>query len=837
MSLPVPNLDDKTFSQIAEEARGLIPSTAPEWTDHNAHDPGITFVELFAWLAEIEHYRLNHTSAASYARFLSLAGLTPHGQRPAEVAIELDPDRIKQGALVPANTRVTAVGSESVLFQTIRDTYLTTAKLRKVITVAGEREIPQTKAQNHDAGHYEAFGPSPAEGDSLQLGFEGWFTEEQGHLAITLFEADLPPRTPFEKGAQGFVPSATVRWEYLESPDNWLELSVIEDGTLHLSRSGELIFRKPESVPKLVRNNADGDNSELRWIRARLASGQYEIPPRIFYIATNTIRARQVETIVNEDLGAGLGTPDQVIRLKKAPLFLDQQAGDGPFQIGEVLDWNALVMGLARPEELYESQQAEAVKYVAERLRADVGDIIDSNQPLDDDKKRRLALALDKLLDAPDFYRRKKFPGISIPEEFQEPKTDQARACQHSSQVRRFNRFLLQRAFPDLIVSDRVEIQTGTLSDRAERESRSRSGAERAFDLSECEPGAQANDESKRWSNWERVEDFSKSAPEDRHYLLEPETGRVLFGNGLNGRAPQTTESIRARFHQYSQGEKGNLSAGQQWRLVILMPDGKRVELRGENLDSAAGGTRPETLDDAKARSREVFRTQRPVMTAKDYEVVALKTPGLRVARAKVMANFNSNLKCLTLPGEVTVVVVPQPAPRAASAKRTDSKATPPDPSKGFLSTVRNHLETRRLVTTNIHVIGPQYVPVIVRCRVFLKKGASAKDTLESIGKTLDEFLDPIHGGPERNAGWPFGRSIFPSEIHQQLAKVAGVDYVAGVKFNEQTVSGALKLPRDGLHVPGEHQVELVPFERRRQSPDERQTPSPDKSAGSGCCD
>ena len=54
MSLPVPNLDDKTFEQLIEEARALIPRFAPEWTDHNLHDPGITFMELFAWLAEMK---------------------------------------------------------------------------------------------------------------------------------------------------------------------------------------------------------------------------------------------------------------------------------------------------------------------------------------------------------------------------------------------------------------------------------------------------------------------------------------------------------------------------------------------------------------------------------------------------------------------------------------------------------------------------------------------------------------------------------------------------------------------------------------------------------------
>jgi hypothetical protein len=824
MSLPIPNLDDKPFLQIAEEARALIPGTAPEWTDHNVHDPGITFIELFAWLAEIEHYRLNRTSAASFARFLTLAGVTPLGQQAAEVAIVFDSEKLKEGLLVPANTRISALGNEGVPFETMRDTYLTTAKLRRIVTRAGEREIPQMKAELNEAGHYEAFGPSPGVGDYLRLGFEGWFKEQQGHLAITLFEGDLPPRVPFAPGAQGFVPSARVQWEYLSS-SGWSKLPVIEDGTLHFSRSGELVFRKPDEPPVLVPTNVDGKKINLYAIRARLVEGHYEIPPRIFSITTNTIRARQVETIVNEDLGLGLGTPDQLVRLKKAPLFLDSRSNDGPFQVGEVLDWRALVMALARPYEVYEPQQAKAVEYVLKSLGKDAGQIIQDGGPLDDDKKYRLAQAFDQLLDMPDFYRRKELPGVSIPEEFTEPESEQARACQ-DRRVRRFNRFILQRVLADQLVSDRLEIQTGVASSSARQEVKSQSVKvwERVSDFSQCESVAQSNDESKSWSSWERIEDFSQSGPEDRHYILDAETGLVLFGNGLNGRVPQTTESIRARFYRYSRDEEGNLPVGHRWLLAILLPDGKRVELRGENWDAATGGTKPETLDDAKARSRQVFRQQSPVLTIKDYEALALSTPGLRVARAKVVANFNPQLPQLSLPGEVTVVVVPQPAPPAAFPQ-----SPPPTPSDGFRSTVLNHLDTRRLVTTNIHVIGPRYVPVAVRCRVFLKKGAAEKETSESIKKRLDEFLDPIRGGPERHTGWPFGRSVFPSEIHQQLARVTGVDYIVGVSLNKRKAGEPFPLPGNGLPTPGEHKVEIVPFERRGQETD--------SVKGSGCRD
>jgi len=76
MSLPLDNLDDKTYAQLVEEARKRIPIYAPRWTDHNIHDPGITLMELFAWLTEMQIYRLNKITDASYREFFQLANQT-----------------------------------------------------------------------------------------------------------------------------------------------------------------------------------------------------------------------------------------------------------------------------------------------------------------------------------------------------------------------------------------------------------------------------------------------------------------------------------------------------------------------------------------------------------------------------------------------------------------------------------------------------------------------------------------------------------------------------------------------------------------------------------------
>jgi hypothetical protein len=72
MSIPLPNLDDRTYADLVEEARSLIPIECPEWTDHNPTDTGIVLIELLAWLTELTLYRVNQVGDRNYETFLNL---------------------------------------------------------------------------------------------------------------------------------------------------------------------------------------------------------------------------------------------------------------------------------------------------------------------------------------------------------------------------------------------------------------------------------------------------------------------------------------------------------------------------------------------------------------------------------------------------------------------------------------------------------------------------------------------------------------------------------------------------------------------------------------------
>ncbi|QNU65802.1 hypothetical protein EHE19_012930 [Ruminiclostridium herbifermentans] len=75
MSIAIPNLDRMNFEELVKEAKSLIPIYNPEWTNHNPSDPGITLIELFAWLCEMMIYRIDQVPDENYIHFLNLLGI------------------------------------------------------------------------------------------------------------------------------------------------------------------------------------------------------------------------------------------------------------------------------------------------------------------------------------------------------------------------------------------------------------------------------------------------------------------------------------------------------------------------------------------------------------------------------------------------------------------------------------------------------------------------------------------------------------------------------------------------------------------------------------------
>jgi len=91
MPLGLAPADNRSFASLVAEARSRLPRLARGWTDYNAHDPGITLIELFAELTEIDLYRLSRVTQAERRAFARWFGVEAEGPTVAETVVAFEP--------------------------------------------------------------------------------------------------------------------------------------------------------------------------------------------------------------------------------------------------------------------------------------------------------------------------------------------------------------------------------------------------------------------------------------------------------------------------------------------------------------------------------------------------------------------------------------------------------------------------------------------------------------------------------------------------------------------------------------------------------------------------
>jgi predicted phage baseplate assembly protein len=339
MPLDVPNLDDRRWADLVQEARALIPRLSPEWTDHNVHDPGITLIELFAWLAEMQIYQLNRVNARHRVLFARLAGVTRLPLIPARVNIAASGNTTSQ--LIPRETQIVPVEADGLVFETTTPVRLTRSTLTQVIVDDGSGPVDQTDANRTAGTPFLAFGEAPRPGSELRLVFDGLYPDEQTiRLTFDVFSADLERRcgdaVPIPSNETGAPLSPVdVAWEYEAEGGRWRPLTVTQDDTLALSRSGTVVILFPGGLPGTAKQ-----------LRCRIVRGTYDIEPRLDQIVLNVLPCVQVETVRNELLGRGDARPDQSCVLAHGPVMVPPvpgqtvrvEVGGEPWQLTETFD-------------------------------------------------------------------------------------------------------------------------------------------------------------------------------------------------------------------------------------------------------------------------------------------------------------------------------------------------------------------------------------------------------------------------------------------------------------------------------------------------------------------
>lgn len=300
-------------------------------------------------------------------------------------------------------------------------------------------------------------------------------------------------------------------------------------------------------------------------------------------------------------------------------------------------------------------------------------------------------------------------------------------------------------------------------------------------------------EQNQTWQQWTVVADFDSSSPNDLHYTINLEEGLIRFGDGLKGRIPpqcgNLDTNIRATRYKVGGGERGNVKA----RTLKSIQSFDATVVKVDNPLPAFGGVQAESLQAAQHRIRKDLKQPYRSVNCDDFIALAFKTPGLRLQRVKVLPLYHPDYPTIKMPGAVTVIVVPF---------NILTQLGLPVPSKGFLATVYNYLEPRRLVATRLSVIGPKFIKVNVNASVEIEPGKSAEILRVTIKEALNIFLHPVKGGSD-SKGWSFGRDVYRSELYQLIQNIDGISCVKSVGLSAEKCfckeNGDIAIPKIGL--------------------------------------
>lgn len=341
MPLEAPKLDKRTYQELKNLLQSRIPGYTPEWTDFNESDPGITMIDMFAWLSEMMLFQMNQIPERNYIKFLKMLNLELRPPVPAVAHLTFTPQPNAELQSVPIRTRVAAQNPETgdlVTFETDKgvDVIRYEQSATQVYDGAGFSIV--TEANQLSGTNYSPFGWNPQFGSALYIGFtplepvDPASGAQVGKFPQNIqFRVFLPPSTQAGEAqnsndvANPPVSPVSLIWEYRHplTPDRWQPLTVFNDETAGFSREGYISLQGPSEILASIEGKVQ-DGTKY-WIRCRIDSGVYPAGtiPEIEYIIPNTVSAKSLITLSNEIMGISEGHPDQTFALSKKPVQPD----------------------------------------------------------------------------------------------------------------------------------------------------------------------------------------------------------------------------------------------------------------------------------------------------------------------------------------------------------------------------------------------------------------------------------------------------------------------------------------------------------------------------------
>jgi hypothetical protein len=314
MFVPLPNLDDRRWADLVDEGRSMIPVFAPTWTDHNAHDPGITLMEMLAWIAETDIYRVDRIPDSHLRTFLLLIGA---GILPASAAHSVVVFTLKRGVNevhLPATTLL--LSDNNGKFQLRRELTVQPVTIGGV-QVESDGKLRDVTSDWQRGKPISLLGDDPKPGDSFYIGLEGKVKRGSPLSLHFQFNGDkasaearqqildeLATNISFGCGtldgcaqtrpappAPTLPPhhSAALVWEVLTASNTWQPIEAVDD-TRSFTLSGSVVLPSVNTAA-VIRTGAIA--KPLAYVRARFASGFADAEPVLDRVFVNAVEVEQ----------------------------------------------------------------------------------------------------------------------------------------------------------------------------------------------------------------------------------------------------------------------------------------------------------------------------------------------------------------------------------------------------------------------------------------------------------------------------------------------------------------------------------------------------------------
>lgn len=334
--LPAPDLDDRDFQRLVDDAKRLVQQRCPEWTDHNVSDPGVTLIEAFAQMVDQLIYRLNRVPERHYVKFLEMIGVTlrPPAAARGAVTFWLSAPQ-PQPVLVRAGSEVATPRTDvhdPLIFTTVQNlTIVPCAFAHAAVHPEGDNASDASAALDSGKG-FAVFSPAPRVGDAVLIGLTAAVPScaVLVRLDCSVAGVGVDPRNP------------PLKWEAWKG-DGWAPCDVDRDETGGLNQAGDVVLHVPAThqTSVIARHRAG-------WLRCRLVEAEpnqptYTASPRIMQVEAFTVGGTaptvHAEVVRREEIGRSDGTPGQRMTLSRhpvvpaaQPLELEISTGEGPPQ-------------------------------------------------------------------------------------------------------------------------------------------------------------------------------------------------------------------------------------------------------------------------------------------------------------------------------------------------------------------------------------------------------------------------------------------------------------------------------------------------------------------------